>query len=307
MNNKYVKIYGNTNVGKVRINNEDEFIAQAIWDDNHWLAVVIDGVGGHEGGEVAAEIARTTILKYLQEFPNGERLSLLKEAVTQANNSIFEARGQRKDCEEMCCVLTACIFELSEIRLNMVHVGDTRLYCYSEKQLQKLSHDHSIIGFYEEIGSISEEDAMNHPQRNVINRAVGDAIHSVDDEKFIEAQTFPIIAGAIYLLCSDGLYDMLTSTEIISSLDKENTLQDKVNDLIDFANQRGGKDNITVILIQVEGNKTTSDTVTIENVPEIVQLPNISAKKHKKLWIGILTFVCFILGLVTGWLLHEIL
>ena len=302
-----VKIVGNTNVGKKRTNNEDAFIAQKVWNDDHRLAVVIDGVGGHEGGEVATEIARTTLLKYLQEFPNGDRLSLLKEAVTQANNSIFETRGQRKDCAEMSCVLTACLFELSEMRLNMVHVGDTRLYCYANKSLQKLSHDHSFIGYYEETGSISEEEAMNHPQRNIVNRVVGDEIHNVDDEKFIEAQTFSLIAGATYLLCSDGLYDMLTSAEIASVLDKDISIEDKVNGLIEFANQKGGKDNITIVLLQVESDNTAiADTEAIEN-PEIATQPDNSLKSHKKFWMVILILIGLILSMAAGWFLRGIL
>ena len=308
MSDKYVRIYGNTDIGKKRANNEDAFLAQKIWDDDHWLTVVIDGVGGHEGGEVAAEIAQATILKYLQEFPDGERLSLLKEAVTQANNSIFEARGQRKGCAEMSCVLTACLFELPEMRLNMVHVGDTRLYCHTGKSLQKLSHDHSFIGYYEENGTISEEEAMNHPQRNIVNRVVGDAIHSVDDEKFIEAQTFPLIPDSAYLLCSDGLYDMLTSAEIASVLDKEISTEDKVNGLIDFANQKGGKDNITVVLLQVEDDKTAvTDTVVIDDIPETTRQLDVSSKRYKIIQIIILILVCLIASVATAWLLHLIL
>jgi serine/threonine protein phosphatase PrpC len=169
-----------------------------------------------------------------------------------ANNSIFEGRGRYAGCGEMSCVLTACLFELPEMRLHMVHIGDTRLYCYDGKSLQKLSHDHSYIGYYEENGSLTEEEAMAHPQRNIVNRVAGDAIRAIDDDNFIEYQTFPLDMGDTCLLCSDGLYDMLTSAEISSVLSRDASLEDKVQGLIDFANQKGGKDNITVVLVQIE-------------------------------------------------------
>ncbi|MDE5639688.1 MAG: protein phosphatase 2C domain-containing protein, partial [Odoribacter sp.] len=84
-----VRFYGNTDMGKIRTNNEDAYIAQHIWDEDHVLAVAIDGVGGYEGGEVAAALARKCIVEYLEKYPNGERLELLKQAVVSANNTIF--------------------------------------------------------------------------------------------------------------------------------------------------------------------------------------------------------------------------
>ena len=101
--------FGNTDMGKVRKNNEDAFIAQNIWDDNHILAVVIDGVGGYEGGEIAAGLAQELIVKYLETYSNGERLDLLKQAVISANNEIFTARKQQQQYANMSCVLSAVI------------------------------------------------------------------------------------------------------------------------------------------------------------------------------------------------------
>ena len=114
-----VTFFGNTDMGKVRKNNEDAFIAQNIWDDNHILAVVIDGVGGYEGGEIAAGLAQELIVKYLETYSNGERLDLLKQAVIYANNEIFTARKQQQQYANMSCVLTAVIIEVAEKRINM--------------------------------------------------------------------------------------------------------------------------------------------------------------------------------------------
>jgi len=301
-----IKVYGKTDPGRKRTNNEDAFIAQQILDDNHYLAVVIDGVGGHEGGEVAAGIAQQTIVDYLQQYMNGERLSLLKQAVTQANNSIFEARKQREDCEEMSCVITACLFELDDMCLNMVHIGDTRLYVYENSILRKLSHDHSFVGYYEENGSLTEEEAMNHPHRNIINRVVGDEIHNIDDDKFIESQTFSLTKGNTYLLCSDGLYDMLTSGEIESILGKDIPVEEKVNELIDFANQKGGKDNITVVLVQLEDNEIDSiETKAIDNISGIILPPGVQPvqmQTNKRSFILIMAICCLLIGFAGGWL-----
>ncbi|MDR0893820.1 MAG: protein phosphatase 2C domain-containing protein [Prevotellaceae bacterium] len=256
---------GNTDVGCVRDNNEDAYIVQTIWDDNHLLAVVIDGVGGYEGGEVAAEIARTAIIEYMEQSPNGERLELLKQAVVEANNRIVHQRQEQPKLAHMSCVLTACLIDDGTI--YMVHVGDTRLYDYDPeaRKLNKYSHDHSFIGYREEIGDLTEEEAMNHPQRNVISRDVGSEIHRVDDEEFLEANTFPLFPHHTLLLCSDGLCDTLTTQEMISVLQQPIAPEEKVNALIDLAKQKNVKDNVTVIVIENKNDANeTSEPATEE-------------------------------------------
>ncbi len=244
-----IKFQGKTDLGKIRANNEDTFVAKYIWDNKHVLAIAIDGVGGYEGGEVAAAIAQKSVAEYLETYPNGERLSLLKQAVTEANNKIVEERARQPLYTSMSCVLTACLIELEKKRINMVHVGDSRLYEYCRGKLKKLSHDHSLVGYREEIGDLTEDEAMNHPQRNVIGRDVGSAPHEVDDNDFLETNIFPLRPNSILLLCSDGLSDMLKSIEIVSVLEQELPLAEKADALIDFANEKGGKDNITVVLV----------------------------------------------------------
>jgi len=126
---------GKSDQGKQRTNNEDANIAQIIWDVNHVLGVAIDGVGGYDGGERAAEIAKENIVAYLRRHPNGERLDLLKQAVVEANNKIEDERQTKKKFPNMACVLTACLVEVEKKRINMVHVGDTRLYQYYNNAL----------------------------------------------------------------------------------------------------------------------------------------------------------------------------
>ena len=244
-----VSLTGLTDTGKIRTNNEDAYVAQYIWEGNDILAVVIDGVGGYEGGEVASDIARKSIVDYLTRYTNGERIDLLKQAVIHANNTIFAERKRQSGLENMSCVLTAVLIELEQRRVNMAHVGDTRLYQYAHGELIKLSHDHSLVGYREEIGDLTEEEAMRHPQRNVIGRDVGSTFLEENNRNYIEIETFPLLSHSILLLCSDGLYDMLTSEQIKEVLGQKMALNDKASALIKMSNDAGGQDNVTVVLV----------------------------------------------------------
>ena len=244
-------VYGNTDTGLVRTNNEDSYIAQAIWDNDHWLLVVIDGLGGYEGGEVAASIAKATVLESIEKNTERDCLDIIMQAVADANNAIYNKRINTKDLGDMGCVMTAAILDLSKKQLNVAHVGDTRLYRCDNSGLEKLTHDHSFVGTLEDEGRISEEDAMKHPRRNLIDRIVGDEQKDTETSQFIEAAVFPVFRGEQYLLCSDGLSDMLTSTEISDVLQETITTKKKVQKLIELANNHGGKDNITAIVAGV--------------------------------------------------------
>ena len=145
--------HGQTDTGRVRDNNEDAFVLQRIWDNDHLLCVVIDGLGGYEGGEVAAEIAATTIINYLEVNHGAKTLELLKQAVVEANNAIVAGKADRPELAKMGCVLTASIIDLQARQLNVAHVGDTRLYRIVGGNIAKLTHDHSIVGYLEETGS----------------------------------------------------------------------------------------------------------------------------------------------------------
>ena len=144
-----IRFFGKTDVGRQRTNNEDAFVVEQL-DENTVLAVVIDGIGGYEGGEVAAEIAKIEIPSYLKEFNRGERLELLKQAVVCANNAIYDRRRFDTARPHMGCVLTSALIDANRKVIDMVHVGDTRLYQFHQGNLRKLSHDHSYVGYCEE-------------------------------------------------------------------------------------------------------------------------------------------------------------
>jgi len=308
--------FGLSDMGRQRTNNEDAYVAEQL-DENTVLAVAIDGVGGYEGGEVAAEIAKTEIPKYLHEFQNGERLELLKQAVVCANNAIYDRRQFDTARPDMSCVLTSAIVDKGRKVIDMVHVGDTRMYQYRHGELRKLSHDHSLIGYREEVGDLTEEQAMHHPQRNVISRDVGSAKHEVEDRDFLEAAAFPLLPNSTLLLCSDGLTDLITSKQIVAILEQQISLKEKAKSLIAAANEAGGKDNVTVVLVEYLAEEK------VEPVPEVIEKdpaepaednngdvlpPKDEGKKRegKKLivciWcgiVGLLLGACVALGLLT--------
>lgn len=246
--------FGITDVGKVRGNNEDTFVAQKIAGNELVLACVIDGVGGYAGGEVAAAIAKETIQMQLNK-PTGDILQLMRKAITEANNRILSAKQQEKAHEDMACVLTIAIADLSNNLFYYAHVGDTRLYLLRDNSLIKISKDQSFVGFMEDSGRLTEEQAMLHPKRNEINKALGFPGSINGQEEDIETGQSPFLPGDLILLCSDGLSDMVNKENITSILLKDLTLEQKGQALVDLANANGGRDNITVVL--VTNNKAT--------------------------------------------------
>lgn len=304
---KTIHFFGKTDMGRKRTNNEDAFIAQNIWDEKHILAVAIDGVGGYEGGEVAAELAQKNIVKYLESYPNGERLDLLKQAVIFANNAIFDERKQSANLCSMSCVLTAALIEVESRRINMAHVGDTRLYQYVDGVLTKLSHDHSLIGYREEIGELSEEEAMNHPQRNIIGRDVGSTRLESNANDYVEVASFPLEAHSSLMLCSDGLCDMITSQQMKSILDENLPTEKKVDALIEAANIAGGKDNVTVVLVECNlpelPRKKTTEPAPAINVRK--EPPTVETKKKSSLGRYLIIIGVALLGFIGGYLLSS--
>ena len=241
--------FGITDIGKQRDNNEDTFIAQKADDGNFIIACVIDGVGGYVGGEVAADIARDSILQQLS-YIAGDIVPLLVNTITIANQRIYDKKLEDKQLENMACVLTLAVIDIQNNLFYYAHVGDTRLYLLRDNSLIKISKDHSFVGFLEDSGRLSEEAAMDHPKRNEINKALGFNPQIAHDPDFVETGQSPFLPGDTLLVCSDGLTDMVDKNLIKSILTGSSSIQDKGEKLIDAANSKGGKDNVTVVLVQ---------------------------------------------------------
>ncbi len=241
--------FGLTDTGKVRTNNEDAFITQKVMGGRMLLASVIDGVGGYNGGEVAAAIAKDVFIERLSGL-QGEIIPGMIDAFKLASAQISDKKASDKDLESMACVATIALVDVEHNQFFYAHVGDTRLYLLRDNSLVKISKDHSFVGFLEDSGRLTETAAMNHPKRNEINKALGFTSQIDTDESFIETGQSPFLPGDMLLLCSDGLTDLVDKTAILDIITQNIPLQEKAIQLINTANDNGGRDNVTVVLVQ---------------------------------------------------------
>ena len=244
-----VLYYGDTNVGNIRPKNEDAFVLKEVWGGTHLIAVCIDGVGGNGGGDVAANLACKCITDYFNDLNiQTDCLESLISAVRFANNTIC-SEHYIPYLSQMSCVLTAALINLEEGCLYVAHVGDTRMYMFKDSVLTKVTSDHSIVGPLEESGQITEGEAMVHPSRNIITRSIGKEM-LYDGAEFIQTHTLHLEPCTL-LLCSDGLYDMVHSSQVKRILQEPIPADERVEKLIDTALEAGGKDNVTVIVIDL--------------------------------------------------------
>ena len=246
--------------GRVRAGNEDRHYV----DVDRGVFLVVDGVGGHAAGEVAAAIAVDVITQRL-ERPIGTPAQRVREAIALANNEILRQAERSPAHAGMTCVLTLAL--LTEEQLTIGHVGDSRLYKLTRDGLRKLTHDHSPIGEREDAQEISEADAMKHPRRSEVFRDVGSAFHEPDDPDFIELVEATLEPDAALLLCSDGLSDMISAAVILRTVRAHAGAPDRVvQSLVDAANKAGGKDNITVVY--AEGTDFAAASRAVAKPPE---------------------------------------
>lgn len=272
-------IAGQTDVGRSRQDNQDTFISQSLWSAHDALLVVIDGVGGYAGGAEAAALARESIMQYMGK-PTGDTLTMLREAVIHANNQIVRQRQQEPSLGRMCCVLTAAVADAATNKLLYVHVGDTRLYRLRQGQLDKLTHDHSLVGVREDANQLTEREAMHHPRRNEILRDIGSVPHRVDDPDFLESGETDFLSGDVLLLCSDGLTDMLTRAQITDVLTNALSADEQIAELIRQANEAGGQDNITVVLAQHPAGTSAPDEPPRQQAQTSDPPPRLLASLH---------------------------
>ena len=235
-----VRFAGATHPGLVRERNEDRLHI----DVARGLLVVVDGMGGQAAGEVAAETSLTRLLDRL-ERRSGSPEDRVRQAITSANNEVARLARENPAWEGMGCVLTLALVEKGIVTVG--HVGDSRLYRFHAGNFDKVTHDHSPIGMREDQGELSEDDAMRHPRRNEVYRSLGSELRDPGDRDFIEVARFPLEREDAILICSDGLTDLVPSSEIARVVREhagdERTL---VQRLVDAANAAGGKDNVTV-------------------------------------------------------------
>lgn len=235
---------GLSDPGRRRENNEDRWHA----DPERGIYFVVDGVGGQAAGEKAAETA-CEVLRARLERQTGTVAVRIREAITLANNEIYRLAQTNDEWHGMACVLTVAVVEDNEVHIGQV--GDSRLYLIQPGEITKLTHDHSPVGEREDRGELDEVTAMRHPRRNEVYRDVGTTQHAPDDPAFIEITSAPLPADAVLLLCSDGLTDLITSKQILSIVEAHaGDPEGAARVLVEAANESGGKDNITTVLVE---------------------------------------------------------
>lgn len=230
-----------SDAGRIRSNNEDVPLVDA----DRGVFGVIDGVGGHAAGELAAAIACDVILQRLAR-PLGTPAERVREAIAIANNEIFARAQAAPDLHGMTCVVTLAL--VSESTVTVGHVGDTRLYALGPAGLVKVTRDHSPVGEREDAGDLSESEAMRHPRRNEVFRDVGSAYRDKDEDDYVEVVEIPFSRQGAILLCSDGLTDMVpaaTIDRVVRQFAGNPTAV--VDALVAAANDAGGRDNVTVV------------------------------------------------------------
>jgi len=252
--------YAGTDTGRQRRANEDSMLARSP------LFVVADGMGGAQAGEVASRLAVESFLDGLHDTTDAE--GALAQYAHAANISIHERSQANAEHAGMGTTLTAVYVGAEEVAI--AHVGDSRAYCLRDGELLRLTDDHSLVDELIRQGKLTPEEATKHPQRSVITRALGP-----EPEVEIDTCSYRARDGDVYLLCSDGLTTMVRDPQLVEILLSHPRLRDAGEALIAAANEAGGRDNITVLLLRVEevamaaGAPLTDDPATLTGIPSV--------------------------------------
>jgi len=251
-----LEIVSQTHSGMVRSHNEDS----VAYDAPSGLAVLADGMGGYNAGEVASGITisvMSTEIKHRLEsvHPEGKSesgedmgVALLREYVKKANAAIFSAAQSQPQYAGMGTTVVSALFY--DNRVAVAHVGDSRMYRLRGETFETITRDHSLLQEQIDGGMISKEDARSSRNKNLVTRAVG-----IDAEVEVETHVHEVKVGDIYLLCSDGLNDMVEDADIGTALGMlKANLPLAAGQLIEMANDNGGRDNVSVILVKINGD-----------------------------------------------------
>lgn len=245
-----------TDVGRVRSNNQDSFLVR-----EGDLFAVADGMGGHQGGEVASALA----LQILGQAHDEPSTSTLVRAVRSANQAVFDKAGADPDLKGMGTTLTA----LADVdtregrRLGIVNVGDSRLYRLRNDRIEQLTEDHSLVASLVRQGRITAEEAENHPQRNILTRALG-----IDEAVAVDSWEVEPVAGDRFLICSDGLFNEVDENRIVATLRRFEDPGDAARELVRLANDGGGRDNITAVVVDVVAATDAAPTPAADEVDD---------------------------------------
>ena len=231
-----IQVHALTDVGKVRAVNQDALVV----NEGLFLYGVADGMGGHNGGETASAGARDGLIAALKG--KSASLDALRDGITQVNADLFKQQAEDESLSGMGTTLS--VIWMSEHFVYLGHVGDSRVYRFREGKLEQMTDDHSLVGELMRAGYLTPEQAENHPNKNVILRAVGTE-EGIDIDLAVEERK----PGDLWLICSDGLHGMVSDKKMEAILGV-NTPDSAAKLLMDAALAAGGRDNISVVLVQ---------------------------------------------------------
>ncbi len=206
------------------------------------LFIVADGMGGHNAGDLASRSTVETMVDYIESAGEKSPIPLLEAAILAANRKVMEKSQSDKSLEGMGTTVVAAT--VVEDCLYVANVGDSRLYVLDD-QIQQITRDHSLVEEMVRAGQIGREEARNHPEKNIITRAVG-----MKNKLRIDFFDVALYAGDKFLLCTDGLTNMVEDEDILELVQKETSLEAAAHRLVAMANRNGGKDNISVVLVE---------------------------------------------------------
>jgi PPM family protein phosphatase len=235
-----------SHAGRKRRHNEDTYVVQPP------LFAVADGMGGANAGEVASSLAAAALQETNGEGPNGE--ARVASLIQEANRRVFRRANEDREVSGMGTTMTVALVEDDYVAIG--HVGDSRAYLFRDGELEQLTDDHSLVAELVRSGKLSPEEAETHPQRSVITRAVG-------TEPDVDVDTFSIegAAGDLFLICSDGLTDMVDEATIHDALAENRAdLNAAAKALVNAANRVGGEDNITVVFFELAEDEPAEQT-----------------------------------------------
>lgn len=235
-----------TDVGRKRKVNQDYVYASDFPVGNlPNLYIVADGMGGHKAGDLASSYAVEKLVEAVTRSADTRPALILQKAIRYANYCLYEKAAESEDYHGMGTTLVVMtVFGQEALAAN---IGDSRLYEVAEGRIRQISRDHSLVAELVRKGELSPEEARRHPDKNIITRALG-----IQEEAELDLFPFPVEKGDRYLLCSDGLSNMVEDTELGRIVGQDNNLYDIAEQLIGTANENGGLDNIAVVLVEIE-------------------------------------------------------
>lgn len=278
-----------TDIGRVRERNEDSVLVEPP------LYVVADGMGGHRGGDVASQIAVET----MERLETDDRGSLA-DHVRDANRAVWERSVEDQRLTGMGTTVTAIRIDGESIAL--AHVGDSRAYLLREGLLRQLTTDHTLVARMVQSGEITEEEAEVHPHRNVMTRALG-----TDERVEVDEESLLLQDDDVLLLCSDGLYGMVTEDQIQAILEHSDAPQQAADRLVKAANRAGGVDNISVVVLRTSGDGAGSTGDDGGGIAR-ARRPARPSPKTAARWavrIGVPLLVLLVLGFAARWYLDR--